>query len=351
MKKKSLNVKTVNPKIKILYHLKDKKINKIYNIFKFNSKIDFKDSKIAVGVSGGVDSLALAFFLKCLSLEKKLKIYYFHVNHHLRIDSSNQAKYLSKFLIKFGIKIQILKWKGPKPISNIQKIAREKRYELIFNKMDKYNIKNLFIAHHKGDLMENFIIRLIRGSGLDGLTSFNNIHTQHRDKNIFRPLININKQNLNYISNKVFKFYISDSSNYENKFQRTRVRNILNNLKKEGLDISKMNLTIKNLTYSNLSINFLVRNNIETNCHLNCKKNIALFNNDFLNKPEEIVFRSISQILSKINRNYYPPRGKKIIRLINDLKGIKFKKTTLAMCVIEKYGNTYIITRENGKKK
>ena len=351
MKKKSLNAKIVNPKIKILYHLKDKKINKIYNIFKLNSKIDLKNSKIAVGVSGGVDSLALTFFLKCLSIEKKLKIYYFHVDHNLRIDSSNQAKYLSKFLKKFGIKIQILKWKGPKPLSNIQKIAREKRYKLIFNKMDKYDIKNLFIGHHRGDLTENFIMRLVRGSGLDGLTSFNNIYTQYNDKNIYRPLININKQNLNYISNKVFKFYINDSSNYENKFQRTRVRNILTNLKREGLDISKLNLTIKNLTYSNLSINFFVKKNIESNCRINYKKKIAFFNNDFLNKPEEIVFRSISQILGKINGNYYPPRGKKIIRLINDLKGPKFKKTTLSMCVIEKYGNSYLITKENGKKK
>ena len=350
MNKKSLNAKIVSPKTKILIHLKDRKIKKIYNNLKLSLKPFLKKNKFAVGVSGGIDSLSLAFFLKCLSLESKIKVFYFHVDHGLRKNSNKEAKQLFNILNKVGIKIEILKWEGSKPSSNIQKIARDNRYGLFFNKMSKYNIKYLLVAHHKNDSLENFLIRLIRGSGLEGLTSFNSQHIIYKDKNILRPLLQFNKKDLEYVSKRVFKLFIDDKSNYENKFQRSRIRVILRELEKEGLNISKMNLTIKNLSLSNSSINYIVRNNLEINCHINYKKNTAIFNENFLKQPDEIVFRSISIILNKISNRYYPSRGKKIIRLIRQIKQPNFKKTTLAKCLIEKNSNTYKIMEENVKK-
>ena len=70
-----------------------------------------------------------------------------------------------------------------------------------------------------------------------------------------------------------------------------------------------------------------------------------------MKKPDEIIFRSISLILNKINHRYYPSRRKKIVRLIKEIKQPNFKKTTLAKCLIEKFSNTYKITQENVKKK
>ena len=351
MSKKSLNAKIVTPKNKILIHLKDRKIKRIYQSFKQSLRPFLKKNKFAVGVSGGVDSLSLAFFLKCLSLDRKIKVFYYHVDHGLRENSDKQAEQLFNILNKVGIKIEILKWTGSKPNSNIQKIARDNRYGLIFKKMCKNNVKNLLVAHHKNDSIENFLIRLIRGSGLEGLSSFHSKHIIYKDKNIFRPLLSFNKKDLEYVTKSVFKSFIEDRSNYEKKYQRSRIRGILSKLETEGFNLSKMNLTIKNLSLSNFSIDYIVKKNLEINSHINLRKNFAIFNENFLKQPDEIIFRSISLILNQINHRYYPSRGKKIVRLINEIKKPNFKKTTLAKCFIEKFGNTYKITQENVKKK
>ena len=61
---------------------------------------------------------------------------------------------------------------GKKPTKNIQSIARKKRYELLFSSCKKFKINNILIGHHQDDLFENFFIRILRGSGLKGLVSF-----------------------------------------------------------------------------------------------------------------------------------------------------------------------------------
>ena len=350
MKKKNLNVRTKNLNIRILSHLKDNKIKKVFKRFKENLKFHKNNTTLTCGISGGIDSLALAFFLRCISINTNLKVLYFHVDHGLRPVSGFQSKLLVRKLKPLGINIKILKWRGKKPKSNIQKIARDNRYKLLFKEMNKNFCTQLCLAHNENDLIETFIMRLVRGSGLEGITSFNSKVVKLNSKTIFRPLLNIKKTDLAYISKKVFKFYVKDTSNYDQKYQRVRIRKIINELKREGLDISKINLTINNLASSNLSIINFINNNIKMNCNIDIKKNVAIFNKIFINQPDEIAFRSISSILSKINKKYYPTRGKKILKLISEMRGPNFRKTTLAGCIIEKMNNSYIINRENSKK-
>ena len=66
-----------------------------------------------------------------------------------------------------------MEWK--KTTKNIQAIARDKRYSLLINQCKKKNIKYLLLGHHLNDVLENFLIRIVRGSGLNGLISFNKI--------------------------------------------------------------------------------------------------------------------------------------------------------------------------------
>ena len=83
MKKKSLNAKKIILK-KLLKKLKKPKIKNIYNIFN-NNLTNFKNSsKIAIALSGGKDSLALAYLAKCYSIKNNLKVYFYHVDHGLR---------------------------------------------------------------------------------------------------------------------------------------------------------------------------------------------------------------------------------------------------------------------------
>ena len=172
MKKKSLSAKKTIHK-SLLNHLNNSKVKKVFNGFKnYLDKFIKKKDKIGVAISGGPDSLALAFLAKCYFLTNKLEAKFFIVDHKIRKESSKEAKLVRLSLKKFNINCEILKWHGKKPHSNIQGIARNKRYALLKNACKKNDIKHLLIGHHIDDLYENFFIRLLRGSGLKGLSSF-----------------------------------------------------------------------------------------------------------------------------------------------------------------------------------
>jgi tRNA(Ile)-lysidine synthase len=112
--------------------------NRIKNLFKkFEKNFGIKDD-FAVAVSGGPDSLALTFLTKIYALKYNLNCKYFIVDHRLRKESTQEAKRVKKTLKNFGIKLEILTWKGKKPLSNIQSLARKKRYELLFFKVQKF---------------------------------------------------------------------------------------------------------------------------------------------------------------------------------------------------------------------
>ena len=347
MKKKSLNAKKIIHK-NLIEHLKNKKINKIYKKFERNIQSLDGNSSFVAAISGGSDSLALAFFLKCYSLKHKKKIYYCHVDHKLRKESGLEAKKIKKILKKKDINCKILFWKGKKPSSNIQSRARQKRYDLLERNIYKKKVSHILTAHHFDDLNENFFIRMTRGSGLEGLVSFNSINTEYNKKvNILRPLLNIKKRDLEFISEKVFKFYVKDPSNESIRFKRVRIRNLIKQLSEEGLDTNKILLTINNLTESNIAINYFVKQNLINNTKILENGRKCLIDNCFFQNPNEIIFRSLSNILSNVGKKYYPPRGKSITQLINRMHSSNFKKTTLSRCVIEKVNNYFIISEES----
>ena len=259
---------------KILSQLNSKKISKIYN--EFSSSLEVKEN-LAVAVSGGPDSLALAYLTKCYSLKNKIKVKYYIVNHMLRKESSLEAEIVKKTLKKIDIQCTILNWNGKKPSKNIQARARDKRYSLLANECKKNNIKYLLLGHHLNDLFENFLIRMLRGSGLNGLISFGkSIKYKDQHLNILRPLLDIEKKDLLHISKEVFNFSVEDPSNINEDYKRTRIRNLLHSLEKEGLDKKKLKLTINNLKDSNTSIKFYVKKNLEKNTVF-LKKKMCIF--------------------------------------------------------------------------
>ena len=142
--------------------------------------------------------------------------------------------------------------------------SKKKRYELLFSSCKKFKISNICLGHHQDDLLENFIIRILRGSGLKGLVSLGK-KNKINNINILRPLIDIKKEDLIFVSNYVFNFYVKDPSNENEKFQRIRIRKLLLNLEKEGLDRKKFISTINNLKYSEEVIQFYVNENLKKN--------------------------------------------------------------------------------------
>ena len=347
MNLKNLSVQSKKHK-KILSQLNQKKISKIYN--EFSSSLKIKED-LAVAVSGGPDSLALAYLTKCYSLKNKIKVKYYLVNHMLRKEASLEAETVKKVLKKIDIQCTILNWNGKKPSRNIQAIARDKRYFLLANECKKNNIKYLLLGHHQNDLFENFLIRIVRGSGLNGLISFSkNTKYRGQDLNIIRPLLNLEKKDLLYISKEVFSFFVNDPSNINEDYKRTRIRNLLHLLEKEGLDIKKLKLTINNLKDSDKSIKFYVEKNLKKNVVFLKKKNTYILSYNFFDQSHEIVFRSLTSIIQKLGKKYYPVRGKSINELIEKIKKKSFTKVTLGGCFVERVNETTLISQEISNK-
>ena len=344
MNQKSLIVKNKIHK-KILSYLKDKKILGIFK--EFENSLNAKDN-FAVAVSGGPDSLALAFLAKCFSLKNNVNVKYFIVDHKLRKESSYEAKTVIKILKKICINCKILTWNGKKPLANIQSVARDKRYLLLVEECKKNKIKNILLGHHLDDLFENFLIRILRGSGLNGLVSLNK-NTKYKDNHtkILRPLLNLEKKNLTYLSKKIFNFFIKDPSNKNENFKRIRIRNLLSSLEEEGLDKKKFLLTINNLKDSNQSIKFYVDRNIKKNSIYFKKKNKYILSANFFDQAHEVIFRSLTKVIQKIGKKYYPVRGKSISELIKKINASLFIKVTLGGCFIEKINETILISKEN----
>ena len=292
--------------------------------------------------------MALAFLVKCYSLKNKLNVKYFIVDHKLRKESSNEAKKIKNILKKIDIDAKILLWNGKKPSKNIQARARDKRYFLLTQECKKNDVKYLLLGHHINDLFENFLIRLVRGSGLNGLISFNK-KTKYRDQKleIIRPLLDVEKKDLIYIAKKIFSFFIKDPSNVNEGFKRTRIRNLLQSLEKEGLDKKKLILTINNLKDSDRSIKFYLDRNLSKNTIFLNKKNTYILNKLFFDQSHEVIFRSLTKIIQRLGKKYYPVRGKSLNELIKGINNRSFSRITLGGCFIDRVNETILISKEN----
>jgi|TARA_B110000444_G_C18821390_1_gene587917 tRNA(Ile)-lysidine synthase len=340
MSLKNLNVIKTPKNLRL--KLSNKKIQKLFNIFEKNFNVH---EAFVVAVSGGPDSLALAFLTKVYSIKHNLSCRYFIVDHKLRKESTDEAKKVKKILNHFEIKTEILTWRGKKPLKNIQSLARKKRYDLLFSKCKQLKISNLIIGHHLDDLFENFFIRMIRGSGLKGLVSLEK-YTKLASINLIRPLLDFEKKDLEFISNFVFNFFVKDPSNENTKFQRIKIRNIIDEFKNNGLDKDKLFLTLRNLKKSNQALMFYIEQNKKLNSFLYKNDRELVLNKFFFNQPYEVVFRSLSDSLKIIGDKYNFTRGKKIDLILNKIKKNSLKKETLAGCVIKKVNQTVIITKE-----
>tara|TARA_X000000368_G_C22994878_1_gene696142 strand:- start:206 stop:1273 length:1068 start_codon:yes stop_codon:yes gene_type:complete len=329
---------------------KDKKILNFYNKFKSSIYKDVKNKSFALAVSGGADSLCLAYFGKLYSKEFKNKIHVLIVDHNIRKDSYKEAVKVKKILKKRKISSVILRWKGKIRQSNIQKNARNLRYLLISKYCLKKKIKYLMTAHHGDDQIENFFIRLFRGSGLTGLSSMPMNTKFNKKLKIVRPFLIFKKRDLKYVTLNYFKTFIKDPSNDDEKFLRIRVRKYKKSMEKEGLDTHKIIKTVDNLVSANQALNYYKNKSLHKHSSFLSKNRCLINKKIFLEEADEIIFKSFSDILSLVSGTYYPPRSKKIINLIERLKKSKFVKSTLGGCIIEEKDNFILISKEAKSK-
>lgn len=329
----------------------NQKIKKFYNIFKSVVYRNIKKSSFLLAVSGGPDSLCLAYFGKKYSLEFKNKAHFVIVDHKLRKDSTKEAAKVKKMLKNKKIDSKIINWKGALPKSNIQKSARDIRYSLLSNYCQDNNIKYIVTGHHLDDQVENFFIRLIRGSGLTGLSSMAESADYNDKIKIIRPLLELEKKDLKYVTLNYFKSYVEDPSNKKNKFLRVRVRKYIKDMEKEGLNTSKIIKTVNNLLSANKAINFYKNKALYKHTSFLSERKCMINKKIFSEEANEIIFKSFSDVLSLVSGSYYPPRSKKVLNLIERIKKNFYKKSTLGGCLVEEKDEFIIISKEQKNKK
>ena len=302
------------------------------------------NNTFVVAVSGGSDSLALVSIIKNLMQENKYKFFFAIVDHNLRKNSAAEALGVKRLLSKYDINLTILKNKK-KIDKNIQKNAREIRYNLLEKFCKKKKAKSLIVAHHQDDQVETFLIRLSRGSGVEGLSSMNEITTLKQGTSLIRPLLDFKKNELISITKHTFNKFFKDPSNKNRKFLRTNIRELKKNLEKKGIDIEKIVRSIKNIASTKDAINFYVERSIKK--YITFKGKLTILNLEkFRQEPKEIKFKIVNKIIKKTTNSYYPPRSKKVLNLIDGFQRNRIKKLTLGGCIFERKNRFLFVSKE-----
>ena len=201
--------------------------------FKFNN-----GDVIIIGCSSGPDSMALTDMLLKVREKYNLFLVLAHVNHNVRRESADEEKFLEKYAIdnKIIFESMTIEKYGD---DNFHNEARVIRYNFFEGLVDKYKANYLMTAHHGDDLIETVLMRIVRGSNLNGYSGFRKIVDKGRYK-IARPLIYYTKDELRkYVKDNNITFY-DDSSNFKDTYTRNRYRKyILPFLKSEDKNVHK----------------------------------------------------------------------------------------------------------------
>lgn len=204
-------------------------IKKIQN-FSFENNLWENGSRIIIGVSGGSDSVCLLSVFNALKDKYDLKLHIAHVNYRLRgKDSDDDALFVTNLGKKYNIPVTIFVPKKAQYKGNVESNLRNIRYNFFEKLKIKLNFNLIAVAHNQNDQAETVLMRILRGSSLNGLGAM-----RIRTKNIIRPLLNTSKSDiLLYIKENKLK-YQTDKSNFDIKFTRNNIRHgLLPYLKKD----------------------------------------------------------------------------------------------------------------------
>lgn len=185
-----------------------------------------KNDSIVVGVSGGPDSMTLLSILLKLKEEFNLKIYVAHVNHMLRENAIKDEEYVKEFCEKNNIEIFIKKANiseiAQKEKIGLEEAGRNVRYNFFEEVLKNTESNKIAIAHNLNDKVETIIMNTLRGSGVSGLKGI-----EAKRKKYIRPLIEIERYEIEKycIENKINPRH--DESNDENTYTRNKIRNIV----------------------------------------------------------------------------------------------------------------------------
>jgi tRNA(Ile)-lysidine synthase len=181
---------------------------------------------IAVAVSGGRDSMALALLVRDWSAAQGGRAIAVTVDHGLRAGSAAEARLVGRRLRAVGMTQRILRWAGPHPASGVQAAARDARYSLLADWCRRHTILHLLLAHQQDDQAETLLMRLAHGSGASGLAAMPAV-SSHEGIRLLRPLLGFSRARLEATLEQHGIDWVDDPSNSDPRFERVRWRDAI----------------------------------------------------------------------------------------------------------------------------
>ena len=300
----------------------------------------YKDKRLAVAVSGGVDSVCLLHWLAVAGMN----ITALHVNHGLRDAADTETKYVADLCKKLNIPCQIFYWTGDKPVSGLEAAARDARYKFMTDWCVENNIDALLVAHQADDQIETFLMNLSRGSGVNGLSAMQ--AESYRDGvKIVRPLLGVFRSELiRYCDDNGIKYFCDEMNDDEN-YTRVKIRKNRHLLsEKLGISDERILLAVENLSRARCALDVDVSSRVKSVLY----DNYALFSDSFLfDVPTDISLKSLGVLIQTIGGNNYQPRLNSLTFALGKLKSdCKF---TLGHCTVRRFKNQILIVPEGAK--
>lgn len=296
------------------------------------------DEKIAIALSGGADSMALAIYAK----QRFSHLTALTFDHHLRPESSLEALQIAEWMQKYSITHHILEWANPQ--ASMEQ-AREARYQAMSKWCVDNQHKYLMVAHHMQDQAETFLINLERGSGVDGLAAMPYM-VKFGDIYILRPFLNNQKSLLQEFLCSIGQEWIEDPTNQNLKYQRNAIRNKLNGSEEY---IRRIFLAANNMGRVRNLLERQTNKAMDEIVHLGAEGYYMIPHQDYLLLDEEIALRMLKSCLISISGAVNKIRFDDITKLHQHMLMENFKARTLGNCKIRYFKGKIFIYREFSK--
>ena len=315
------------------------KINTLWN----------KEDKIAIALSGGVDSIVLFHLLVTEYKDSYKELVVFHINHGLREESYEEAEFVEKFVKDFDVKFykKELNMSGLERDSHTSEemLARELRYQA-FNKMASLEgLTKLLTAHHKNDQVENILMRLLTGRSIDHSLAICE-EIEMAGLTIYRPLLNSLKAELEeYAKEKNLHYYV-DATNFDTDYTRNNIRHnivpLLNDINSGSFD----NLINFANYYQNINNNLkkAILSNKDNYIFSRDKDKISLVKDKFLELNEEEMYFLLKDLITD-ELGVFDVKQKAIFDVVSSLKknsGNKSYDLKNNLKIISQYETLYI---------
>ncbi len=285
--------------------------------------------RIGVAVSGGSDSTALLVLLADWAAQNDVVLSVASVNHGLRSAAADELAQVSKLCRDLRVEHDILHWTDWDGAGNLQDKARQARNELIADWAQANDIKHIVLGHTANDQAETVLMRLMRGSGVDGLAAMTPTR-HHLNLQWIRPLLDYTRDELRAVLTAQKICWSDDPSNLDDRFDRVQTRKVIEalNLSVSGL-VETANRMRETRSYLEAQTEAAARNLAK----VTPVGDVEVDFDGFLELPLELRQRLMSHCLKWVASCPYRPRIAALRRFLGQID--QRRKATLVGCVGE----------------